>query len=281
MTALTAIFLTLAISHPQHSKNIALTCGSSTSVTLEVKWDDPIPNTDLVYVALTRTAGPIVDEGPNRPYFIRTAPGSSSSITLIDLKPATTYHLRLRSHPNSEPTIAYGPGWRDYSEAITCQTNPTPAGAAHSLVRIGDINSPGTSDSITLSWTLSSHSSPNSENSVIRFMKQNDFVSKGLYSPLSLDDHWITKVISPEITSIRLEGLESGSLYWIKVGESDAVPFRTAKSPSTLYTSTHRISEYSLDVDFLENHDSATAKAMPLCKFFERNNVKDSSPICH
>lgn len=31
-----------------------------------------------------------------------------------------------------------------------------------------------------------------------------------------------------------------------------------------MYTTTHRISEYAEDVDFLENHNSATADAFPL-----------------
>ena len=46
----------------------------------------------------------------------------AANLTLIDLKPGTTYYLSLKSHPSTEPTIAWAPGWRDPSEPVACTT---------------------------------------------------------------------------------------------------------------------------------------------------------------
>mmetsp|Transcript_6448 Transcript_6448/g.11882 ORF Transcript_6448/g.11882 Transcript_6448/m.11882 type:complete len:432 (+) Transcript_6448:723-2018(+) len=76
-------------------------------------------------------------------------------------------------------------------------------------------------------------------------------------------------------TSAVLGGLESNSAYSIQVESlpsetwSDAVTFRTDaysgdEKSSRRWQRSYRISEYSFDVDFLANHDSATIDAMPL-----------------
>ena len=53
------------------------------------------------------------------------------------------------------------------------------------------------------------------------------------------------------------------------MGNSDPVPFRTAAEQSagtslnTTFTTMYRIAEFSTELDFLANHDSASLNGMP------------------
>ena len=49
----------------------------------------------------------------------------------------------------------------------------------------------------------------------------------------------------------------------LSVQVSDPLRMRTA-AEGALYTTAFRISEYSFDVDFLQNHDGANTLAMPV-----------------
>eukprot|EP00040_Diaphanoeca_grandis_P028158 m.161768 g.161768 ORF g.161768 m.161768 type:complete len:478 (+) comp31253_c3_seq1:3430-4863(+) len=91
----------------------------------------------------------------------------------------------------------------------------------------------------------------------------------------------VTNDVVSKTSSTTLHSLQPNSTYMIKIRTSaraartdrtgslvagvtsDAVHFRT-KQPGAMYTTTHRISEYAEDVDFLENHNSATVDAFPL-----------------
>ena len=48
-----------------------------------------------------------------------------------------------------------------------------------------------------------------------------------------------------------------GREYYVRVGGSDAVMFRTS-SPGTAFADMYRVSEYTTDIDFLENHNSVS-----------------------
>eukprot|EP00746_Dinoflagellata_sp_MGD_P065272 gnl/MRDRNA2_/MRDRNA2_27201_c0_seq1.p1 gnl/MRDRNA2_/MRDRNA2_27201_c0~~gnl/MRDRNA2_/MRDRNA2_27201_c0_seq1.p1 ORF type:complete len:481 (+),score=78.77 gnl/MRDRNA2_/MRDRNA2_27201_c0_seq1:63-1505(+) len=144
-------------------------CTKSTPTSLTVTYAND-PDMDLHYVALAATNGA---RPTQKPFALVT--GTSFPIELKGLHPSTTYTIMVRSHPKTEKTIAWGPGWQDYSAPVNCTTKPA-------------------------------------------------------------------------------EGAQF---------EQMVVPMqRTA--PGSRFLNVYRISEYSFDVDFLENHDSASLEAMPL-----------------
>lgn len=72
-------------------------CSSTTSNSLLIEWDAD-STSDLFYIAFSKSSN-------NRPFALKTS--ASNSVTVDDLMPSTTYHIQLRSHPASEPTIAW------------------------------------------------------------------------------------------------------------------------------------------------------------------------------
>ena len=72
-------------------------CSSTTSNSLLIEWDAD-STSDLFYIAFSKSSN-------DRPFALKTS--ASNSVTVDDLMPSTTYHIQLRSHPASEPTIAW------------------------------------------------------------------------------------------------------------------------------------------------------------------------------
>ena len=58
----------------------------------------------------------------------------------------------------------------------------------------------------------------------------------------------------------RVAGLQAGMEYMLRVSGSDPVRFRTSH-PSTAFAELYRVSEYTTEVDFLDNHNSASKEA--------------------
>eukprot|EP00755_Sulcionema_specki_P035359 Sspe_Gene.21737::Locus_8176_Transcript_1_1_Confidence_1.000_Length_1423::g.21737::m.21737 len=220
-----------------HSADPGLACTASTSTTLDVLWRE-VDATDLYYVAVSLGV-------ESKPFLVHTAQGTS--ITLEDLLPNTSYWLRVRSHPSSEPSIAYGPSWRPYSPPVICTTRPTPPGAPHSLVRVGG---PSTS-AITIQWTSPSQQQQQAAEVGLREHGEEAWSWSAAASPHSHTFDHLTPATSFDI-AVRTGGMTS-----------DPVVFRTAV-PGKNYTTMYRLSEFSFDVDFLENHNSASIEAMPL-----------------
>ena len=101
------------------------------------------------------------------------------------------------------------------------------------------------------------------------------------------DFSWVTT----DKTSQLLQGLTPGTTYEVVVesvfptgqrARSDAVSFRTAAtgyaSGAVRYTVMTRVSEFTDDVDFLDNHDSATSGALAvlLARMAKQVNVSES-----
>lgn len=103
--------------------------------------------------------------------------GERFPIEVTGLRPSTTYLVSVRSHPEAEKTIAWGPGWLESSEMVNCSTTASNGQGGQSLR-----------------------------------------------------------------TNSQMQRTASGSKF----------------------LNVFRISEFSFEVDFLENHDSASIEAMPL-----------------
>jgi hypothetical protein len=118
-----------------------LSCTGSTPSSISVAFD-PIPATDLYYVAVVdgggRAAGLVTVPGDVGLDCRRDASGACAaaaahSATLGGLRAGSGYTLVLRSHPSSAPSIVWG--WRNETVNATCHTRPTdaPRGASARL----------------------------------------------------------------------------------------------------------------------------------------------------
>jgi hypothetical protein len=177
-----------------------------------------------------------------RPIAIRSS--ASSSVALIDLKPSQKYYLRMKSHPSTEPTVAFGPGWRPYTDVVVCTTTASPLGAPTNVLRHGNASA----SEVTFSWTDAVHTGTEYEIGVAE-MELQDAES----GPLPLQhSRWAFKRIAATATgeavfSTTISGLRDGMAHWVVVrgasgATSDPVRFDTWKN-GTLYSGVHRISE--------------------------------------
>jgi hypothetical protein len=206
---------------------------------------------------------------------------ANTTVTLIDLAAKTTYYLAVRSHPSTEPTIAWAPGWRDLSTIVPCTTAARPA--ISDVRRVGELaeTSVGLAFDVVAEGELAAS---HFEVGVLRAPSLDTAESTGAWSATQTDYSWTLLDLDLTAPSTAMSsgrasysgtvtGLSSGSTFFVVVRPggrgaanstmSDATMFRTAATGS-LYTVVHRISEYAEDVDFLENHDSASVEAMPL-----------------
>jgi len=245
-----------------------VSCLRTTSTSLELGWIG-VPDTDLYYVALSVTP-------EAKPFAIRTT--ANTSLSLIDLAPDTTYYLSLRSHPETEPTIAWAPGWRAPSAPVKCKTSARPA--ISDVRRVGELadSSFGLAFDVEAGSTLAAG---RFEVGIARAASFELAEATGAWDLADSEYTWAEvevvarpgNAVAPERISFEatVTGLAAGATYFAKVrpaggfGEGDSHPevLRT-KTPGMVYTVAHRISEYAEDVDFLENHDAASVEAMPL-----------------
>lgn len=216
----------------------------------------PVPESDHygLYLAMT-------DDSP--PFALRTS--TESSVLVDDLYPNTTYFFSLKSHPISEPTISWGPGWSDYSEIVRCTTKPPPREAPIALHREKELFS----DHFWLGWMLPDICIEQGLNACTC---QIEICSLNLRNS---NCEWRSLAVQHESTQLHLlQDLESDSNFEVVVScenlkrnktnlKSDPYRFRTA-GQEVMYSTMYRISEYSFEVDFLENHDAASVNAMPL-----------------
>jgi hypothetical protein len=86
----------------------------------------PKASTWLVAILQSNFPPSLMPSLANRPFALRTT--AEATATLDDLVPSTTYYVTLRTHPASEPTIAWAPGWSAFSETVVCKTTAAPAG---------------------------------------------------------------------------------------------------------------------------------------------------------
>jgi len=226
----------------------APTCSKSTAVSLTVSWP-PIDGSDLYYVA-------IASDAKSRPFALQTT--AATSMVLLDLIPSTSYWLSVRSHTDSENIVW---GWRDASPAVLCTTQPLLTDRPHRLKRVGDTPR---ARSIAFSWihALTGAATASNHSVGIRLLL-------ALGDAASSNGEFGWEPAAPDAASHVLHGLHPGQAYEVIVRDehsgttSEPLRMRTA-SASALHAMAYRISEYTFDVDFLENHDAASKEAMPL-----------------
>ena len=243
MFVITCALLSSAAALPQPH------CDDATSTTIAVSWD-AVDQTDLYYVALhmTPTAPPFALQTTDRP-----------SVTLIDLRPATAYYVTVRSHP-SESNIVWG--WRSPSPAVRCTTSVTMQDRPHLLRRVGDKPEP---HAVSVAWDPSSSASADQMHDV--GIRQVGSAVWSWHSEASLAARDVRS--GRRSRELRVEGLTPGSTFEVVVSDgasgllSEPLVLRTS-AVGALHTRAYRASEYSFDVDFLENHDAASRTAMPV-----------------
>ena len=215
---------------------VPLRCLDRTSVSLDVQVG-PLPpalgRIDLVAVELHLSATPLPSE---KAYHLVTAPvdGPSGTARLVlrDLLPDRVYHLRPRVHPASAPSIVQG--WVNATRGETRGCS-TAAGGTFGLRRVG---SAPEARRVRVEW----------DGGVGEVVRRR---AGGGWRPA-------------EMAAGAVVGLEPGLEYELAVRVGDAVGdpvlFRTARV-GAVYTEMFRVSEYTYEVDFLPNHNSASFEA--------------------
>lgn len=102
---------------------MSLRCSAATPSSLTISYmvgagrriNSPPTAHDLHYVQLS---SPSIAAG--KPFALTTT--TSFPVNITGLAAATSYSVAVRSHPSSEPTIAWGPGWEAPTDPIVCST---------------------------------------------------------------------------------------------------------------------------------------------------------------
>ena len=212
--------------------------------------------TDLYSVSLASSP-------TSRPAALQTT--VETTLAFDDLYPDTDYWLTLRSHPSIEP-VAEVWGWRPAAAVLHCRTSTENTAAPHRLRRQGD--TPHESE-LRLEWATAGAGVPRAEAAagVPRGGTPIAAHSVGIRTQGGLSP-WRWAAATAPSTAV-LSGLPSGTAWEVTVRDdttgavSDPLIMRTA-APGAMHTTAWRISEYTFDVDFLQNHDAAEAKTLPL-----------------
>jgi hypothetical protein len=267
------------------SNDGGLECTAVTETTIDVRWD-AVDATDVYYVSISSNA-------TTRPLALQTT--DVPQVTLIDLNPGMTYYLGVRSHPSVNDIVW---GWRAPTSTVSCTTASRRRDRPHALRRVGDAPS---ERSILVAWeralgeetgspVLSTRVSSGPAARAVRAAPRERAGATGdarvrgdgfecggsgcahevgvrLLGPYARPaEPWVWEA-SSEPLAHELGGLRSGEWYEVAVRDaagqmSEPLRARTAAA-GALHTVAYRISEYSFDVDFLENHDGANFGAMP------------------
>ena len=238
-----------------------LTCHQPTASSITLSWP-AVPGADAYAVALAPSASA-------RPFELQLAEGSAATaMTLIDLLPSLTYHLRLRSHAKNE---TLGWGWRQAAGgAVACSTAAPHIGAARSLRRRAAAAQPSAA-AVALEWE-----EPLKGARPVRY-------EVGVRQRGTLAWYWATAhnrtAHSVELLSPSSAGWHEAAVRAVPSGiVSEIYPFRV-EAPDLIHTEVFRISEFQFDVDFLNDHNGADSLAMPL--FLGFGAVNESSGLGH
>ena len=242
-------------------------------------FDDSSNDTDLYYVEVS-----IVDPDQNGSAFmLQTA--SSSPVAIHDLQPATPYYFRLRTHDASAPSIVWH--WRSPEEGdtIQCTTNTSDVGGVYALTRRA--GSQAGFDFVEVQWNITddalksvvqnniafeacfsrvgSHDVPLGRRTV-QVAESCDTSSGDLWRQFSIDTVTESDDSDRKVKVLwrRFSGMVPGSTYvvTIKAGSMRSDPYVIRTLPQGRnFTELFRISEYTVDFDFLANHDSASLEA--------------------
>eukprot|EP00729_Bicosta_minor_P009375 gene9375-21569_t len=236
-----------------------VTCDSAGSSSVAIALHLPAipPQTDLLQLEIYSAA-----TAP-RPFAIQTAVPTSVGMVVEDLLPDVEYFFKFRTHPSTAPSIVQG--WRNSTDgnAVGCKTTPAKPNTPHTLRRRSSTNS-GDTAILQLGWDWGgSKCTGMIPITYVRLREETTHPSASFKQLQKLASNTIlTKVMVPadckqERGSANLEGLAPGSSYIVAVGDSDPVRFRTSGG-KTQFTDMYRVSEYTYEIDFLENHNSAS-----------------------
>jgi hypothetical protein len=256
----------------------AARCTNATSVSLQVAWEQPPPadSCDLYYCALSSAP-------EAKPFALQTS--AVPALTLHDLLPNSTYWLRWRCHPTAAQRNI-GWDWGEYTQAVACATEPADAESLPSqLHREGDL----AEDSISVAWAAPTGAVSAGAEHLIGHR-----VAGGRHVDGQDQDAFVWSSVAaasqspapPQQQRAVLMGLAPGVTYDVAaavrlpdgtVRRGPALPLRTA-APGVRYTQMYRISEFTDDVDFLDNHDSATSAALAvlLARMAKQVNVSQT-----
>ena len=190
--------------------------------------------------------------------------------------PTTQYYLALRTHDASAPSIVQG--WRNNTASrVACSTTARSLSDLPMLLRVGDRPE---LDRVRLRLSFASlPSHPSMATFSLEYAREGDA--------------WQQRALSSDLgdvpSTIELDGLKAGSTYWARlvravngsmVHRGEATRHRTARRGAT-YTQVYRVSEYTRQVDFLDNHNSGSLMGEAL--FLSNDNDEDfyavSSPV--
>lgn len=228
-------------------------CTLATDISLSTSWGGGQPGvSDLFYVAIA--------SGPNKkPFALQTS--ATPTTTIHDLLPSTDYYLSWRSHPQSQTVAGRNIGWdwSSYSPSVKCTTKAADNRVPSNLRRTGVL----ARTSINVSWTAP----VGATGSVVQHLAGHRTDAANPFT-------WVAASTTTESSILRasLLDLQPGSTHetvaGVRLANGDVkrgpvVPMRTAAAlPATRYTKLVRVSEFTDDVDFLDNHDSATSAAL-------------------
>lgn len=263
---LAAFFASSVASTQGASPAVGVSCVGATSVSLTVSWP-AVEDTDMYYVALSETAG-------GNPFLAHTveAPGNgtgSVTATVDDLLANHPYWVTVRSHPRANRIVW---GWRSpVAAAILCATKPEPRGAPRGVARVGN----AAAHEFSLTWlppaaeaspARSAGPATNHTYSVGVRLVARELVPSDTGSDTATRA-WSWSPVPPGALEATIRNLPAASTMEVTVRTdatgvaSDPVLFRTTRAGSR-YNTLYRISEYTFDIDFLQNHNSADLESM-------------------
>jgi len=236
-----------------------LRCINASSSSLTVAWAR-VDATDLYYVA-------VASSPTARPAVLQTT--LDTSLVLTDLWPSREYYLTLRSHPSTEPVPEVW-GWRPAGRAVRCRTASESRAAPHRLRRSGDTPHPS---ELRLEWRPREGSDATTHSVGIRRMD-------------AAADAW-RWVKAPAPSSATLRSLDSASSFEVvvrdeatgslsetlvmrtsSIGARHSVAWRASEckchSLIALTSLNKQLPPDTFDVDFLQNHDAADSRTLPL-----------------
>ena len=234
-----------------------LSCGNATATALTVTWA-PVDATDLYYVALASSA-------TARPAALQTATGTS--LLFDDLYPDRDYWLTLRSHSSTEPVPEVW-GWRPATgESLRCRTARENTAAPHHLRRRGESAHP---TELSLTWAAAAAGGGGGQAGYsIGARRTRANPGGSTHSGQLQASSWRWTAAAAASTAGTLRELPPGTVWEVVVRDeatgavSEPLTMRTAAAGSR-HTVAWRASEYTFDVDFLQNHDAADARTLPI-----------------
>ena len=247
------------------------TCSDETAVSLSTSWaGGSTAESDLFYVAIAATPD-------GQPFALQTS--AQPSTTIHDLLPSTDYYLSWRAHPQAQTAAGRNIGWDwgNYTAPVKCTTKATDESAPSHPQREGDL----AETSISVRWAPPT-ALPATAGAALEHVAGH---RTGPAAPFT----WVPASATAEGSGVLravLRDLAPGATHEVvaavrlpggEIRRGPSVPMRTA-APAVRYTPMVRVSEFTNDIDFLDNHDSATSAALAvlLSRMAKQVNVSAS-----